>query len=63
MTCLVNKGKAVDIVYLDFRKAFDTDSHSILMEKLALHGLDESIFDWFKEMAVWLGPKSHGEWS
>ena len=37
---LVDEAKAVDVVYLHFRKAFDTVSHCILLEKLASCGLD-----------------------
>ncbi|KAF1551112.1 RNA-directed DNA polymerase from mobile element jockey, partial [Eudyptula albosignata] len=50
MTHLVDEGKAVDVVYLDFSKAFDTVSHSILLEKLAAHetGLDRHTFCWVK---------------
>ena len=40
VTHLVDEGKAVDVVYLDFNKTFDTVPHNILMEKLAAHGLD-----------------------
>ncbi|GAB0207641.1 mitochondrial enolase superfamily member 1 [Grus japonensis] len=46
VTCLVDEAKAVDVVYLDFRKAFDTVSHSILLEKLAAHGLDGRTLHW-----------------
>ena len=43
MTLLEDEGKAVDVVYLNFRKAFDTVPHSTLLEKLAAHGLDDSM--------------------
>ncbi|PKU40554.1 rna-directed dna polymerase from mobile element jockey-like [Limosa lapponica baueri] len=48
VTRLVDEGKAVDVVYLDFSKAFDTVSHSILLEKLAAHGLDRNTLRWVK---------------
>jgi len=44
----VDEGKAVDVIHLDFSKAFDTDSHSILLEKLAAHGLDGCTLCWIK---------------
>ena len=42
----MDEGKAVDIIYLDFSKAFDTVSHSILLEKLVAHGLDRCAVHW-----------------
>jgi len=44
----VNEGKAVDVVYLDFSKAFDTVPHSIHLEKLAACGLDGCTLRWIK---------------
>ncbi|GAB0198925.1 mitochondrial enolase superfamily member 1 [Grus japonensis] len=56
VTCLVDEGEAVDVVYLDFSKAFDTISHSILLEKLAAHSLDGCTLCWVK--TGWMaGPK------
>ncbi|GAB0185355.1 mitochondrial enolase superfamily member 1 [Grus japonensis] len=46
VTCSVDEGKAVHVVYLDFSKAFDTVSHSILLEKLAAHGLEGCMLCW-----------------
>jgi len=48
VTRLVDEGKAVDVIYLDFSKAFDNIPHSILLEKLAVHGLDGRTLCWIK---------------
>jgi len=47
----VDEGKAVDVVYLDFSKAFDAVSHSILLEKWAACGLDWCPLCWVKKLA------------
>ncbi|GAB0207557.1 mitochondrial enolase superfamily member 1 [Grus japonensis] len=42
----VDEGRAVDVVYLDFSKAFDTVSYNILIGKLRKCGLDEWTVRW-----------------
>ncbi|TRZ18075.1 hypothetical protein HGM15179_009031 [Zosterops borbonicus] len=54
VTHLMDAGRAVDVVYLEFSKAFDTVSHSTLLEKLAARGLDRSTLCWVRN---WL----HGQ--
>ena len=63
VACLVNEEEVVDVVYLDLSKAFDTVSHSILLEKLAAHGLDRFTLRWVKKVAGWPSPESCVEWS
>ncbi|RMB93712.1 hypothetical protein DUI87_29942 [Hirundo rustica rustica] len=48
VTHLVDAGRAVDVVYLDFSKAFDTVSHSIPLDKLAACGFDRSTLCWVR---------------
>ena len=44
----LDEGKAVDVVYLDFSKAFNTVPYSILLKKLAACGLDRHTLCWEK---------------
>ncbi|PKU38354.1 rna-directed dna polymerase from mobile element jockey-like [Limosa lapponica baueri] len=48
MTGWVDEGRAVDVVYLDFSKAFDSVSHNILVGKLRKCGLDERTVRWIE---------------
>jgi len=59
---LMDEGKAVDVIYLDFSKAFDTVPHSILLQKPVALGLDGCTLRWIKN---WLNGRaqSGGEWS
>jgi len=41
MTGWADEGRAVDVAYLDFSKAFDTVSRNVLIGKLRKCGLDE----------------------
>ncbi|CAM4548126.1 unnamed protein product [Lepidochelys olivacea] len=48
ITGSVDEGKAMDMLFLDFSKAFDTVSHSILASKLKKYGLDEWTIRWIE---------------
>jgi len=51
-TSLGAKGRAVDVAYLDFSKAFITVSHNILINKLTKHGLGkQTVIE--KWMNIW----------
>jgi len=45
----------VDVVYLDFSKAFETVSHNILIGKLRKCGLDEWTLRWIEK---WLNGRA-----
>jgi len=55
VTCLVDDGKPVHVIYLNFSRAFDTVPRSILLEKLAAHGLDGCTLSWIKN---WLNDRA-----
>ncbi|CAM4576024.1 unnamed protein product [Caretta caretta] len=58
ITGSVDEGKAVDVLFLDFSRAFDTVSHSIFASKLKKYGLDEWTIRWIEScldhLAQWV---------
>ena len=44
----LDQGSPVDIVYLDFSKAFDKVSHIRLVKKLAAHGIGGCMLEWIQ---------------
>lgn len=48
MSDLVGEGRAVDIVYWDFSKAYDAFSHKFFVEKQLKYGLGEQTVKWIK---------------
>ena len=46
---LIDEGHAVDVVYLDFAKAFDKVPHARLSAVLAAHGISGKILSWVDE--------------
>ena len=52
---LVDQGHAVDVVYLDFAKAFDKVPHARLSTVLAAHGIGGDVLSWVQE---WLSGRT-----
>jgi len=48
MSSLVDDRRAVDMVCLDFSKAFDAISHDILIDKLMQYGLEKWTVRWIE---------------
>jgi len=60
VTRLVDEEKDVDVISLDFSNVVDTVSHSIVLQKLAAHGLDKCTLCW-KNLSGWPSTESCGE--
>lgn len=56
MTDLVEEGRAMEIVYLDFSEVFSTVSYKFLIEELRKYGLDECTTMWIEN---WINSWAH----
>ena len=49
VTNYVDQGHPVDILYLDFSKAFDSVPHQRLLSKIRAHGIGNVLVDWIED--------------
>ena len=56
ITKWVDDGSPVDVVYLDFQKAFDKVPHQRLLLKLKSHGIGNDVINWIEK---WLTHRKH----
>ena len=48
-TEIIDEGDAIDVAYLNFRKAFDLVSHEHLIYKLSKYGIKGKLLEWIKD--------------
>ena len=54
VTSRVDKGEPVDVVHLDFQKAFDKVPHKRLVSKVKAHGIGDNVLTWIEN---WLADR------
>lgn len=57
ITSILDEGESVDVLYLDFAKAFDKVPHKRLLLKLKSLGIDSEVHGW---IATWLSETTSG---
>ena len=48
ITQALDRGEDVDVIYLDFAKAFDKVPHQRLLQKLSAYGIKGKVYNWIK---------------
>ena len=55
VTKMIDEGRAVDVVYMDFSKAFDKVPHGRLMQKVKSHEIRGELARWIQN---WLSQRT-----
>jgi len=56
-TELLDTGVPLDVIYLDFKKAFDSVPHKRLLSKLDAYGIGNAIKEWIKSFLLLVNQK------
>ena len=48
----MDSGTCVDVVYFDFKKAFDSVPHGRLLDKLKSYGIDGQLLKWIRNFLM-----------
>ena len=49
---VLDHGGAIDAIYLDFAKAFDTVPHERLLRKLVAYGIEGQVLQWIRHFLM-----------
>jgi len=52
VTSSIDSGSSIDVVFLDFAKAFDKIPRQRLLSKLKSHGISGKVFKWIEKNEV-----------
>ena len=52
ITASIDEGSEIDMIYLDFSKAFDSVLYRRLLKKLEAHGIKGKILSWIKDFLI-----------
>ena len=51
-TDLLDQNFSIDVIYLDFQKAFDTIPHQRLLSKVHAYGIREKVYEWIRNFSL-----------
>ena len=54
VTIIIDKGHSLDLLFLDFAKAFDKVPHQRLLDKIKAHGVQDKVLGWIQ---AWLSSR------